>query len=132
MWSLTADNATNFKRKKYRLKSVTTLRRRLDELAARGDGTLYLHGPPSKDQYLVLGVEQGVGLAHYFTPGSLSLIAANPEPEDGADLEFNFGGTATPIRRRYCIPIPLMRSIAEAFLENGELPTFVTWEVFYG
>lgn len=58
------------------------------------------------------------------------LIAVQKGDAVGGDDEVNFlaGGTATPILRRQCIPMELLKRVAVHFLSTGERSDEVAWE----
>jgi hypothetical protein len=58
------------------------------------------------------------------------LMAVQKEDAVGGDDEVNFlaGGTATPILRRQCIPMELLKRVAVHFLSTGERSDEVAWE----
>jgi hypothetical protein len=58
------------------------------------------------------------------------LLATTPDAKrsGNGEIEFVMGGTATPIRKRYCLPLDTIKKIAVHFLETGERSHAVEWE----
>lgn len=48
--------------------------------------------------------------------------------DDGGFVEFLAGGTATPVPRRFCLPIGRVERIASDFLTHGGKSDTVSWE----
>jgi hypothetical protein len=59
------------------------------------------------------------------------LMALAPNGDNGERkkcINFLMGHTATPVSKRYCVPIDLLRAIAVHFLQTGERSPIVEWE----
>lgn len=49
-------------------------------------------------------------------------------PPEQAYIEFDSGGTVTPIPGTKCLPYETMVKVASYFIENKELPAYIKWE----
>ena len=57
------------------------------------------------------------------------VAAIRADQQAGAvPVEFNFGGTATPVSSRHIVSFEVMKRIAIHFLETGEMYPDVMWE----
>jgi len=82
---------------------------------------------------LTVGLADDMGcVQHSRTDGSLQyLVTVAPDYDrSNADeyVDFLFGNTATPIPRRNCIPLHLLKQIVKEFLEMGVRSNIVEWE----
>ena len=80
-----------------------------------------------------------IGIGHIY--GFVEYINAKAEPPyllakqkndegdqiDDEYIEFNAGGTVTPIPNNLCIPMNLVERVTLYFYKKKELPTFVDW-----
>jgi hypothetical protein len=80
---------------------------------------------------LLVGVGRELGCVQ-LTPadGGPPYFMATTSSMGDADeyIEFLSGGTPSPIRRRYCLPWPLIERIVTHFLDQGIVPTDVQLE----
>lgn len=60
-------------------------------------------------------------------PVDLCAVPSSDECED-CDVEFNIGGTSTPISRRVCLPTSYVVEIAATFVATGKLWDRVVWK----
>ena len=63
-------------------------------------------------------------------PPYLLAMESEPEPKqiEAEFLEFDSGGTLTPIPTNRCVPTELVIRIASDILENKELPEYAKWQ----
>jgi hypothetical protein len=54
-------------------------------------------------------------------------MALGTQGEEGF-VEFLAGGTATPVSKRYCLPLDFVFELAAHFIESGQRSTLVEWE----
>jgi hypothetical protein len=92
-------------------------------LKDRQEGTLYLL--KSKTRYLVVGVQDGIWLAHLYTGDSLWI--ANQQKPDDEPVEFNFANTDTTIPARFtCAESDALRAL-ESCLEKPDAQPSRNW-----
>ena len=56
------------------------------------------------------------------------LMATTDEPIEDDYTEFLIGDTPTPIPRRYCMPLEIVREVVRYFIDNGSESPSVKWE----
>ena len=88
-------------------------------------------------EFLDIGVfTLGIGLPYGFAQFSKSgeppyLIARSDIINSGRsssdEIEFDSGGTSTPIPKDYCLPYRQVIDIVLYFFRNYELPSFIEW-----
>src|SRR5687768_5007050 len=79
---------------------------------------------------LTIGLGEPYGFVEYINENSEPpyLVAAENEIESsGSLIEFDSGGTLTPVPRDRCLPIETVVAIAVYFFENRRLPEYVKW-----
>lgn len=62
------------------------------------------------------------GSAPYF------MAVADDREETPGDMVFLIAGTASPVPRRYCLPLDTVVRIAETFVETGQRRNDLVWE----
>jgi hypothetical protein len=86
----------------------------------------------NNDLFISIGVSKDYGFFQYSSKSSndLSIIATKkPEiPSKIEYLEFDCGGTPTPIHFSRCLDINLVIQIVCDYIKNGSLPNYVQWE----
>ena len=79
---------------------------------------------------LLLGLGSADGCVQFSSsdgsPPYLMAVGSNPDEE--GEQEFLIGGAASPVPRRYCLPMLKVEEIAAAFLDSGKRAPHVTWE----
>jgi Immunity protein Imm1 len=82
------------------------------------------------DRKLLLGLGSSDGCVQFGasddSPPYWMALGSNPEEE--GEQDFLIGDTATPIPRRFCLPMSTIAEIAAAFLDSGERAPDVAWE----
>jgi hypothetical protein len=80
---------------------------------------------------LLVGVARDMGCVQ-FTPnaeGPPYLMATTGASENSDEyVEFLSGGTPSPVPLRYSLPWPLVERILTVFLDQGTVPSDITWE----
>jgi len=80
---------------------------------------------------LLIGFGSDIGCVQYSTsdgePPYLMAIG-DESAEDEPFANFLTGNTPTPVPRRFCLPISLLRRIIIDFLESGEQSSTVMWQ----
>ncbi len=81
---------------------------------------------------LTLGVGKSYGFAEFINQNSetpyLITYNKNLDAEEESYIDFDSGGTPTPIPLRYCLPISTIIEIANFFFVNKSLPKNVVWQ----
>jgi Immunity protein Imm1 len=100
----------------------------LHTIARNGHRVVLLHSPDHGT--LTLGVGNPCGFVEYMKPNAAPpyLIAVNNSTKNGGFIEFDSGGTLTPVSTRHCINFDQVVDIAAFFLKNGKLSAAVYWE----
>lgn len=84
-----------------------------------------------KDGYLTVGIGKPYGFVQYTKSDNSApyLVAKNPEMEASHSfVEFDSGGTITPISLNYCIDFSLVIELATFFFKNREIPQNISWQ----
>jgi len=100
----------------------------LHAIAKGGNRVVLLHS--SDYGTLTIGVGNPVGFVEYMNASATPpyLIATNNSTNNGGFIEFDSGGTLTPVSTRHCINFEQVIDIATFFLKNGKLSATVYWE----
>ena len=124
---LVVDHCGDFRRA-VPIRSWDQLNRHLAALIERGSGTAYYFPEGEAGEHLILGVEQGYGLA-FHDPQSDKEPYLSATTRDGPDeeIEFDFGGTPTPIEARHCISVETMIRVAGHYYDHGILLKEIHW-----
>ena len=80
---------------------------------------------------LTIGVGDPYGFVEFINktdPPYLIAVMGTTDTEIDTFVEFDSGGTPTPIPKFACLPMELVVSIAIYFFNNGELPKNVNWQ----
>ncbi len=81
---------------------------------------------------LTIGVGTPYGFVEYMNEnGSPPYLSATTTPNFEAEdsfVEFNSGGTLTPIPIQNCLPFDRIEEIVLYFLRNKKLPDYITWK----
>jgi hypothetical protein len=112
-----------------RIKSKIELDEALEKLGNREPFVFELVG--ENGYKLLVGFGKAIGcVQHSRTDGDTPyLVAVAPGAGEAGDyFEFLAGGTATPISKRYCMPLKQVRQIATYFVETGDRSPNVSWE----
>lgn len=83
---------------------------------------------------LTVGVEDDTGCVQHApsdgTPPYLMAVGSTEMEQNGGDMEFVVGGTATPIDRRYRLAFSTIKEIVVEFVQSGNRSSKVEWEAF--
>ena len=78
---------------------------------------------------LLLGLGSGDGCAQFSSnDGSPPYLMALENNAEAEDQDFLIGDTASPVPRRFCLPMQKVADIAAVFLYSGERASDVAWE----
>jgi hypothetical protein len=81
---------------------------------------------------LMMGIGRTLGCVQFshqdYDPPYLLATTEEAKRSGEGDMEFLMGETPTPIRKRYCLPLDLVKEIAIHFLKTGEPSQAVEWE----
>jgi hypothetical protein len=110
------------------IKDENALRDFLREVSTRG-GVFLLIAPDSRS--LTIGISKSFGFVEYVgeddNPPYLIAVDSTQQSNDDSYIEFDSGGTATPVHASKCLPLEKVIEIAIYFSKNGNLPKFVEW-----
>ncbi len=94
-----------------------------------GNHVVLLESPSSGN--LTVGVGTPYGFVEFMDKSGEPpyLIASKNIPNNDNDfyVEFDSGGTSTPIPANKCLPFDNVIEIAKYFMVNNELPNYVNW-----
>ncbi len=81
---------------------------------------------------LVVGIARDYGCAQFGSADGLPpyLMARDPLSQEGDDMQFLVGDTATPISGRYRLTLAMLTSVIEEFVTSGSRSRAVAWEEF--
>jgi hypothetical protein len=143
-WYLNVDPAGSHPKQQRIVASVDELEDALMPIIENGEGSAILSqteiGAREKSDFMLVGVCGDAAFAHFNPidpPGTpqnqfrdyLWAVSVNRTPATDEDLEFDIGGTSTPIPARRCIPKERMLSIVKEYFEKQILSDSVEWEV---
>ena len=81
---------------------------------------------------LTIGIGTPYGFVEYVDENGLQpFLCATDEPNfeiGDSFVEFDSGGTPTPISIHYCLPFDRVLDIVVYFLRNKKLPDYITWK----
>jgi len=79
---------------------------------------------------LTIGIGTPYGFVQFVKKNNLPpyLVAIDESIEDVSFVEFDAGGTLTPVPRRNCLEFNTVIEIAEYFYKNKKLPEYINWE----
>ena len=81
---------------------------------------------------LMMGIGRTLGCVEHSRKNGAPpyLMATTPDAKRSGDgeIEFLMGDTPTPILKRYCLPLDIIKKIAVHFLKTGERSSAVEWE----
>jgi hypothetical protein len=80
---------------------------------------------------LMVGIGDDIGCVQHSSCDGLPpyLMGTKDAPRDTNNcVDFLIGDTPTPIPRRYCLPMELVKRIASDFVDTGERSADVHWE----
>ena len=80
---------------------------------------------------MLVGVGDPEGCAQYsLNDGSNPYLMAVADVREDSDcfVEFLIGNEATPVPKRYCLPIETIKQITLYFIETGKRDPRVVWE----
>ena len=106
------------------------LQHALKNFLAYGTRVVILESPGSGS--LTIGVGSPYGFVEYMNenndPPYLVATERETKPSDSF-LEFDAGGTLTPISKNKCLPLEIVIDISVYFFKNKRLPEYINWQV---
>jgi len=110
------------------ISSAKELIDKIQAIAENGHRVVLLHSPDHGT--LTIGVGQPFGFVEYMNASATPpfLIAINNASDNGGFIDFDSGGTITPVSTRHCLDLQQVIDIATFFLRNGRLSATVYWE----
>ncbi len=105
------------------------LRKALGDFSKFGNNVVLIEFPGYGK--LTLGIGIPYGFVEYMnndgTPPYLLATIDMEEKGNGEVIEFDSGGTPTPILQEYCLPFDLVVDIAVFIFKNKNLPETINW-----
>jgi hypothetical protein len=101
---------------------------KLHAIAKNGNRVVLLHS--SDHGTLTIGVGNPCGFVEYMNASATPpyLIAINNSSNNNGFIEFDSGGTLTPVSTRHCINFDQVVDIVDFFMRSGKLSAAVYWE----
>ena len=101
----------------------------IDELRSRPPFFCELIG--SNNYKLMVGIGGDTGCVQYSasdgTPPYLMAVDRNVS-SDEEYMEFLASGTLTPVNRRYCLPLDVVKTLVASFVKGGGMSSLIDWE----